>query len=196
MPQDYKGIRELKQRLEPVPLRQRLSYFGSGLAIGLGLTFVVYLREHQPPQPQVQYWRQAEREQREARQKVERPQRDTSEFALEFYTILPEMEVRLPDSAPPPRRPADEQRQDERSGPYLLQIGSFREPRQAEKQRQWLRSKGIDAGIQTVRIGPQPWYRVRLGPYSRQEDLEEARSQLRRHGIDFLSLLQKEPSGP
>ena len=106
---------------------------------------------------------------------------------FEFYTLLPEMEMEISDErvkealkAPP--------RQTE-SGPYILQVGSFRRMEEADNLKARLALLGIEAKIQTVIIRDEDiWYRVRVGPYDSLRDLGQARSRLQRNDIDFMVL--------
>ena len=43
---------------------------------------------------------------------------------------------------------------------------------------------GIEANIQQVMVQEKTYYRVRVGPYTRIDDLNKARAELARNGID------------
>ena len=131
-------------------------------------------------------------------------QGDDDKPRFEFYTLLPEMEVAVPEeeletqatrtaaveetpaptataSAPaematPAAATADDA--------YILQVGSFRSPDEADRLRANLVLLGLDASVQTVAInGEDAWHRVRIGPYRDLVSLNDARVRLRENGI-------------
>lgn len=128
---------------------------------------------------------------------------------FEFYTLLPEMEVVVPDEEldrpqPLPSKPAavdgaagsqDSQATDaepERaaepeldSGHYVLQVASFRIMKEAETLRAKLALLGFEPVVQSVAVNSdENWYRVRIGPYTDRDSLEGARIRLRADGYD------------
>lgn len=131
----------------------------------------------------------------------ESPNRPTPKF--DFYTILPEMEVSVPqwesetETAPPEHREKTEQQaavsEEER---YILQIGSFRDPDEAERVKAKLALLGINTEIQRVVIdGGDIWHRVRAGPYQSTAMLNQMRQRLIENNIDFMLLKLKQDNG-
>lgn len=112
---------------------------------------------------------------------------DSAERRFDFYTLLPEMEIEVSDAhvsealkAPAKKREA---------GPYILQVGSFRQIEEADNLKARLALLGIEAQIQTVVIRDRDiWYRVRVGPYDSLRDLAQARTRLQRNDIDVMVL--------
>ncbi len=108
---------------------------------------------------------------------------------FDFYTILPNQEVVVPDPAPPAERKA---KPDEKKAPaapqgvYYLQAGSFRKIDEANGRRAQVILLGTEASIQSVTIDRDTWHRVRIGPYGDLERLREARRRLRENNIDTL----------
>lgn len=139
---------------------------------------------------------------------------------FDFYTILPEMEVSVPewetDAPPPPSestakneieaedetetrttaakdKPALTATEDDR---YILQIGSFRRPDEAERVKANLALLGVNTEIQRVVIdGGDVWHRVRAGPYQNARTLNQARQRLIDNNVDFMLLKLKRDSG-
>ena len=164
----------------------------SGVLIGLGLAYYLWSKGY-IPQPQ------AETITEEAAVQSHSP--DGEEMApagdepkksrYDFFTVLPEMEVVVPeqelaeqsqpqDATPAtPSTPAD-------STSYLLQVGSFRENSDAEQMKARLALLGITARIQMVTVNGAKWHRVRVGPVTGARQAEEMRSQLTNNGIDSL----------
>lgn len=119
--------------------------------------------------------------------RVDRPRFD-------FYTILPETEVNVPDwqsGAPETGRGAAME-----PGSYVLQVGSFQQHREADRAKAQLALQGISASIQKVVInGADTWYRVRVGPVSDGAELDRLRRQLDRAGTNFMLLRIKPGAG-
>lgn len=128
---------------------------------------------------------------------------------FDFYTLLPEMEVIVPEEevAPPPppprpatpatRHPATADKPPPAPKPaspavtaatgetYLLQVGSFRNGKQAERFKAELALLGLETSIQKVTIDNKDTYhRVRVGPFHDTGSLNNARSRLSKQGIE------------
>ncbi|MCB1560327.1 MAG: SPOR domain-containing protein [Xanthomonadales bacterium] len=111
----------------------------------------------------------------------------------DFYTLLPEKEVVIPEAeiseqarAPEPAPPADDQR-------YLLQAAAFRNKADAEALKAKLAFSGLVARIESESINGTTWHRVRLGPYADLRQLDAARRQLKGQGVDAIAI--KAPKG-
>lgn len=74
---------------------------------------------------------------------------------------------------------------DTTTGTYLL-AGSFQKASDAEAQKANLVLLGFDAGVEKAVVGEKVWYRVKIGPFKRQDDLSRARSSLKENGIDAV----------
>ena len=69
--------------------------------------------------------------------------------------------------------------------PHVLQAGSFPKADDAEKLKAKLALLGVEANVQSATIPDKGvWYRVRLGPYKSERDLNSARSFLKQNGVD------------
>jgi cell division protein FtsN len=162
----------------------------TGILIGLGLAYYLWSKGF-IPQPQV-----------DATVTEESVPADTEEVApatgepkksrYDFFTVLPEMEVIVPEQElskkSQPRETATVQAD---SDSYLLQVGSFREKSDAEQMKARLALLGITTRIQTVTVNDATWHRVRVGPVSGARQADEMRKQLTDNGID--SLVMKNP---
>ena len=108
----------------------------------------------------------------------------------DFFTVLPEMEVVVPeqelsrkaDKAEPvtPQNPVDSQ------DSYILQAGSFRNSADAEQMKAQLALLGSMATVQKVTVNGQTWHRVRIGPYQGARQADEIRRMLSDNNIDTL----------
>jgi len=132
---------------------------------------------------------------------------------FEFYTLLPEMEVVVPDEDLPAPSPAptassitdesgsadtavaagsaveeDTQVDTEtalKAGHYILQVASFKRMQDADGLKAQLTLLGYKPVVQTVAIDSnEKWHRVRIGPYADRDALEAARIRLRADGHD------------
>jgi cell division protein FtsN len=76
-----------------------------------------------------------------------------------------------------------------RSGTYLVQVGSFNRPADAERLKAQLALLGVSASIQTATLANgKTTHRVRTGAYASKQDAEKVRSLLKRHGKDGLTI--------
>ncbi|MEQ8231556.1 MAG: SPOR domain-containing protein [Gammaproteobacteria bacterium] len=208
-PRDYK----------PAPSRRKKSAGGarpgswlsflSGLGVGLLIAFGVYLwagrlppaGSASPPPP-----RATERRADAAPTAPELP-RPT----FDFYKILPEMEVPIPDwereTAPATAPAADADSEDAADGgtdetalargTYLMQVGSFQRFEDADRVKATLALRGITASIQRVVInGQDVWFRVHVGPLSSEEEIRAMRLKLIENDMDFILLRIGETGTP
>jgi cell division protein FtsN len=68
---------------------------------------------------------------------------------------------------------------------FYIQAGAFQNPTDADNLRARLALMGLETQVQAAMLSDkQRWHRVRLGPYSRPEDVERVRSMLKQNGID------------
>lgn len=123
--------------------------------------------------------------------------------SYDFYSVLPEKEVVIPDAEITAQARAESQQtqQTQQAGDtpastppaatgngYLLQVGSFPNASDAESMKARLALQGFVAAIQPVTINGQTWNRVRLGPYRSAGDLEAAKQKLSAAGINAIAL--------
>lgn len=113
---------------------------------------------------------------------------------FDFYTILPELEVTVPDeelqSAIKKHTANSESKK--LSSPLMLQAGSFRRHEAADKLKATLALQGISARIQTItKSDGDKWHRVQVGPIRDLNILNQTRHQLRKIGIASIVVKQK-----
>jgi cell division protein FtsN len=104
---------------------------------------------------------------------------------FDFYTILPEKEVVVPDHE------IDTRSREERVGQakptqYILQAGSYKDFREADRLRAKLALMGIESRIEKAKVGSVTWYRIKMGPYTRMNSVSTIRARLRDNGIDAI----------
>ncbi len=173
-----------------------------GLSLGLLVAFLVYLqqlgagREATPasaptatdtrvvPSPAAKPKPAPQRQPVPEVAKAEPAPRQGVQF--DFYNILPELEIVIPETELQREAGSDEQHI------YYLQVGSFRSSNDAETRKAELTLLNFVPTVQTVTIdGNQTWHRVRIGPFEERRRVDQARRRLQDNGIDFIMLREK-----
>lgn len=116
--------------------------------------------------------------------KVEKPAEDNS-LRYEFYTVLPESEIVIPEQ---------ELLQRERQSPgskkvkhaYILQAGSFRQKTEAESLKARLALLGVESSVEKVVVNGDIWHRIRIGPYVSVRDINSVRNRLLHNNINAI----------
>lgn len=116
--------------------------------------------------------------------KIEKKPADTGP-KFDFYTILPESEVAIPDHEVKTRT------REERVGKakktrYMMQAGSFKNFQEADKLKARLALMGIESKIEKAKIGNTTWNRIKIGPFSKISSVNKIRSQLKENQIDAV----------
>ena len=173
----------------------------AGLAVGLLVALLIWLDKVPTPRPApakatAEKPAPTRAESRDTRSvKKETPPkapdtqaREERKFAYDFYTLLPEMEVPVPDNEPaarglPPAPVAP--------GKYIVQVGAFRTLKDADARKAELALLGIVSAIQVITIDNNTLHRVRIGPLSDMNRLDQVRSTLKQHDIPFMLLREK-----
>ncbi len=104
----------------------------------------------------------------------------------DFYQMLPNFEVVVPEKDKDVRRDLPAAAKIERPGVYVLQAGTYRKESDAERVRAQLALQGIDARVQRVAVDADVWHRVRIGPIGNLDELNRLRRQLQAADVDAL----------
>ena len=104
---------------------------------------------------------------------------------FDFYTILPETEIIVPDYEINTRS-REEQFGKAKTSKYIMQAGSFRDFAEADKLRARLALMGIESRVEKAKIGKVTWNRVKIGPYTRSSSVSAIKKRLRNNGIDVI----------
>jgi len=117
---------------------------------------------------------------------------------FDFYKILPGAEEPVSDKELRERlRSARAQPPGQQQAPkdvYFIQAGSFQNPADADNQKARLALLGFESSVEPANLPDKgTWYRVRLGPYTRLEDINKVRQSLAQNGIDASLVKVKEP---
>ncbi|MGE5471709.1 MAG: SPOR domain-containing protein [Bacteroidota bacterium] len=125
------------------------------------------------------------------------------EKRFQFYDILPGKTDAVPDKAGKPEVKKEEAKKEEKKEdkkeeskesktPLFLQAGSFSTAQDADNQKAKLAFMGVEAVIQQVMIQDKTLYRVRVGPYTKIEELNKVRAELAKAGVEAQLAKNKE----
>lgn len=193
MPRDYKHQVQRKKKRKSAP---PWVWMIAGLGIGLFVAFLIYLKSPGTKSPaggaKVEVPAPKPQDARAVKKETAKPIPPPPKPRFDFYTILPEMEVVVPEEEITGTK-KEGVRQVEKPGTYLLQAGSFRTFDQADRLKAQLALMGLETSIQSVSINDrETWHRVRVGPFRNLDDLHEVRVQLKSHNIDAILIRVKE----
>ncbi len=104
----------------------------------------------------------------------------------DFYQMLPNFEVVVPEKEKDVKRDLPAASKVERPGIYVLQVGSYRSEPEADGMRARLNKLGVDAKVQRVAVDADVWHRVRIGPISNLDELNRTRKQLQAADVDAI----------
>ncbi len=163
-----------------------------GLLVGLFIAFLVYLQQ-QGGEPfkglSLPKMKPATTDTRSVKkQPIPKAPPKKEGINFDFYSILPEQEVVIPESelgnTPTPTL---------EKANYFLQVGSFKRDEDANARIAELFLLNLTPTIQKVTVdGGNTWHRVRVGPYTDLRKLDKARRRLQDNGIDFFVIKEKQ----
>lgn len=193
-----------------------------GVLLGLGLSALVLVKDWAPmlrkrnlPQPNPEATAPKEPEPPVADEAAHKPPPPKKTF--DFYSVLPEMEVVIPDAELSAKARAEQQRQQqamaqaqangstpataapaagaaaapaEGTGHYVLLAGSYGDPKAADEAKAKLALLGIVAKVQSITINGKTWNRVIVGPYSNASETEAAKATLTDNGVKAIPMKQ------
>jgi cell division protein FtsN len=104
---------------------------------------------------------------------------------FDFYRILPGSEEPVSEKEIRERLRAKGGQQDSAKDVYFIQAGSFQNPAEADNQKARLAILGFESSVEPANLPDKgTWYRVRMGPYAKLEDINKVRQALAQNGID------------
>ncbi|MFN2308243.1 MAG: SPOR domain-containing protein [Gammaproteobacteria bacterium] len=189
MAKDYKHRATPRHRRPAVP---GWLWLLAGLALGLLVAFLGYLQQSprapaDAPQPGPARPLSGQ-EARDVKKTTPAPVPPPPKPRYDFYTILPGMEVVVPEQSLP-EKTREGVRPVEAPGTYVLQAGSFRSHPQADQLKARLALLGLKSEIQVVTIdNRETWHRVRVGPFKDLNALNAARARLKENRLDAILL--------
>lgn len=210
----YQQERRGRSRPQPMPAWM---WFAGGVLLGALVFGVMWLKDRQTFNREMEarlasaLQQQAEASPRKesaadsAQAPPEEP--DQARHQFDFYSVLPDMEVEVqPDSLrPAASKPAavaaqtpaaSEQAAVEKptnvdaKSQFQMQLASFRSSADAERMMASAALKGVSSRVEKVTINDKAYYRVRSGPYSR-EQAYSLHKRLKKRGIESLIMRVK-----
>ena len=116
---------------------------------------------------------------------------------FDFYKILPGQEEQVSEKELRDRARASAKKggqQEASKDVYFIQAGSFQNPADADNQKARLAILGFESSVEPANLPDKgTWYRVRLGPYTKIEEINKVRQALAQSGIDASLVKIKEP---
>jgi len=183
MARDYKNV---KRRSGGSSGLSGVAGFVLGLAFGLAVAMAVYLYDRRPAARVAQQTPAAPIAPDEAAANKPAPASQDAEAQFDFYEMLPKFEVVIPEKDGTTPRPSTGSATVQKPGAYVLQAGSFRNLADADRVRALIALQGVESKIQKVTVDSDTWHRVRIGPITNLQKLEETRSKLRQAQIEAL----------
>lgn len=121
----------------------------------------------------------------------------TEKPKFDFYRILPGAEEPVTEKEIRERlrqkgSPAGQQ--EASKDVYFIQAGSFQNPSDADNQKARLAILGFESSVEPAHLPDKgTWYRVRMGPYAKLEEINKVRQALAQSGIDANLIKVKDP---
>ncbi len=104
---------------------------------------------------------------------------------FDFYKILPGGEEPVSERELRQAARAAKAQPEAAKGVYYIQAGAFQNPADADNQKARLAILGFESSVEpTILPDKGTWYRVRLGPFTRLDELNRVRQSLAQNGID------------
>ena len=185
MPRDYKSRAQPKKQSKPTP---GWVWMLAGLLLGAFIVGLFWLKSSSSSnesqwlgaKPDKTPQKQESRHRPAPAKPVVKPPKPQ----YEFYTVLPEREVVVPEEElKQPKSPKAVSKPEDKNAIYYVQVGSFRKPEDADRLTAELALLGVEAQVVKAKINQHDVrYRVRTGPYKGKAALEKGRSKLSRHG--------------
>ncbi len=155
-----------------------------GLAIGLMIAAGVYFIDRSDETVQ-----STKKAAKDADKTVPKPKSEQKSVEAEegprfdFYTLLPELEVIIPESEIKEGQARIKAKEDVA---YMIQVGSFRAYGEADSMKAQLALLGIEADIDPVSSKGEQWLRVRVGPFTSKRELNKIRNRLHSNNINTM----------
>ena len=194
MPRDY--AKSQHKEAKPIP---GWVWMFAGLMIGLFVALLVYIKDNSSGKLAItdtvakvfQPKNQTEARGVKKEEPTLPPAPASNKPKFDFYTILPELEVAIPEQELInfSKKKTTDPKSTEK---YILQAGSFKQFEEADKLKARLALQGIEANIQKVKINEtDTWHRVRIGPLNTVKSLNKTRRRLRDMGIASIVVKNK-----
>ncbi len=135
----------------------------------------------------------------------------SSASQFDFYKVLPEKEVVIPNSELSAMAKAEQQKAaaanntststpaatsasetaSSSKGTYVLQVGAYPDSGAADAKKAELALQGFTAHVQTITLDGKTWNRVRLGPFATATELQAMQKKLQAAGFQAMPMKEK-----
>jgi cell division protein FtsN len=197
-------------------------WLGIGVLLGLTLSALVLIKDWAPmlrkknlPQPNPEATAPKEPEQAVADEAGKKPAPPKKSY--DFYQVLPEMEVMIPDAELSAKARAEQQRQQlavaqaqagngtaaanpttttvppasgDAGTRYVLLAGSYADAKAADEAKAKLALLGVVAKVQSITVNGKTFNRVIVGPYPNASETETAKATLAENGVKAIPMKQ------
>ena len=130
---------------------------------------------------------------------------------FDFYKVLPEKEVVIPNAELSAMAKAEQQKAaaannastsapatasanetaSSSKGTYVLQVGAYPDSGAADAKKAELALQGFTAHVQTISLDGKTWNRVRLGPFATATELQAMQKRLQAAGFQAMPMKEK-----
>ena len=165
----------------------------TGLLIGGFMVFLSNLQDSTPKQTHKKIATPAtQRDVREVKKAATTLPKaiDSNLPRFDFYQILPEMEIVIPEHEIEERRRLEGTGKS-KPGTFIIQIGSFRRAEQADTLKARLALLGVETTVQVVDQNGSIWHRVKAGPYDSFNKVDKIQNRLHHNNIDSIAIKLK-----
>jgi cell division protein FtsN len=112
---------------------------------------------------------------------------------FDFYKILPGQEEPVTEKELRERLKSGRGQQDAARDVYFIQAGSFQNPADADNQKARLAILGFESSVEPANLPDKgTWYRVRMGPFAKLDEINKIRQALAQNNIDASLVKIKE----
>ncbi len=184
MARDYKD--RASAATKKTPPQQSVSWWKWALVallVSLFVFFLLFLRNSGKTEKTVNKTLSSQKSVKAASPKHQNKKPPEPHF--DFYTILPETEIEVPDYEIGTRT-REERFGQAKASRYVVQAGSFRKYSEADKLRAKLALIGVESRVEKARVGEVVWNRVKMGPFKRSSSVTLIKKRLKKHGIDAI----------
>jgi len=173
----------------------------TGAVLGAFVMFLVYL-SGVPPQTSTIAANFESGENESTGEGAKQEDQNIPKPRFDFYQLLKESEVVINNGREnsdntnrtsgnrqntKPNNPPNNLDSNQTSHEYVLQVGSFQNPEDADRLRAELILLNLEVKTETVKVrNAEIWHRVLVGPFSSRDTMERARTTLASHDINSL----------
>ncbi|HFD12525.1 MAG TPA: SPOR domain-containing protein [Crenotrichaceae bacterium] len=115
----------------------------------------------------------------------------------EFYNVLPEREIIIPEYQIETQKRLERQQKKSKqksklpAASYIIQAGAFEVYREADKRKAQLLLLGQDAFLEKAVTKGKTWHRVKIGPFTSLNTADDVRKRLKEQEIESVIMKLK-----